>query len=295
MNSSFRIAHLSDLHFSDIDWKLKHFLSKRWIGNVNFYFKRKKIFDYFLLQPLPKLFSKLKIDLVLISGDVSCTSAHGEFKKAQEFVGILRDQGLDVVVLPGNHDHYTKDAYAKKVFYNYFPHSYGEQKWNLKEHGVALKPLQGSWWLVLLDTTLSTPLLCSHGSFSQAHQKYLEQALDSLPKEAKVVVANHFPLMKKGLRSDLLGRRRFFTLLKKYPMIQWYLHGHNHHQTLLDHRKKGLPLSVDTGSTTYAKRASWTLLECREFTSSFTPYSWDVKTQCWKELQSQNFTHKKDK
>jgi 3',5'-cyclic AMP phosphodiesterase CpdA len=281
MTQPFRLAHLSDLHFSEIDWNFSQFLSKKWVGNLNFLLRRRKDFDYSLLDSMPSLLKNKGVNLVLLSGDLSCTSSAEEFKKALVFIEKLKDEGLDVVVVPGNHDHYTKEAYRKKVFYDFFPSKYGRDKWDLNEHQIALKQLSDKWWLLLLDTTLATPLLCSYGKFTKNAENHLREALESLPEGSQVVLANHFPIRSKSFRKELQRQNELLTLLKEHPQIRFYLHGHNHHHTILDLRKEGLPVAVDTGSATIKTSGSWTLMECRDSSCSFEPFRWDMEKHAW--------------
>ncbi len=281
MTLPFRLAHLSDLHFSEIEFNFKQFANKRWIGNLNVLLRRKNDFDHSILDSIPSLLQKEGVQLVLLSGDLSCTSSQAEFTKAACFIEKLKKEGLEVVVLPGNHDHYTKEAYRKKLFYDFFPSNYGTQKWDLKLHQVALKHLSENWWLLLLDTTLATPLLCSHGRFSETAEKYLKEALASLPEGAQVVLANHFPINSKKWRPALQRQKVLLEILRNYPQIRFYLHGHDHSHTILDLRKEGLPISVDTGSTASKKSGSWTLMECQETGCSFRPFRWSIEKTSW--------------
>ena len=277
----FRLAHLSDLHFSEMGLDIRHFFSKRWIGNLNYLLRRKKDFDHEILESIPSLLKKQGVQLVLLSGDLSCTSSKAEFSKAAAFIEKLKLAGLEVVILPGNHDHYTKKAYRQKLFYEFFPSKYGTQKWDLKEHGVALKQLSDKWWLILLDTTLATPLLCSHGRFSESAEHHLKEVLSSLPPNSQAILANHFPITCKKLRPALQRRKALFAILKAYPQVRFYLHGHNHKHTILDLREEGLPITVDSGSATLKTAGSFTLMECEENACSFQAFMWNIKTRDW--------------
>lgn len=286
-SSSFRLAHLSDLHFSRVDTDLKQFLSKRWIGNLNFLLRRKKSFDYAILDSIPALLQKEQVQLVLLSGDLTCTSSEYEFHLATAFTEKLLSAGLEVMVIPGNHDHYTQESYQKKTFYQFFSSNHGTQHWNLKEDRLSLKQLSSQWWLILLDTTLATPLLCSHGHFFHSLEKNLEEALKSLPAGSQVIIANHFPIHCKKWRPALQRRKALIELLKRHPEIKCYLHGHDHRSNIIDLRKQGLPIAVDSGSSTHSKSGSWSLLEGAKNTCSFTPFLWKKQ---WEAQTPQQFT-----
>ncbi len=280
MSNPYRIAHLSDLHFSKVEFNFKQFFNKRWIGNLNYLLRRQKDFNYSILSSLPILLQKEKVDLVLLSGDLSCTASHAEFALASHFINLLKQSGLQVVLVPGNHDSYTKNAYKKKRFYEFFPSKY-DSSFDLKEHNVALKHLSEKWWLLLLDTTLATPLLCCHGRFSEKAEKHLKEALLSLPPDANVILANHFPIDCKKLRPALQRRSVLFNLFKEHPNIRLYLHGHNHRHTILDLRKENLPITSDAGSASHQTHGTWTLMECKENHCSFQPFHWNMEKESW--------------
>src|SRR5690242_19581512 len=106
-----RIAHISDLHFSQVSFSPLQFFSKRWVGNFNLIFSRKRKFLAPQLQTLIPFFQKLQIDLILVTGDLSTTSLKQEFEKAHNFLNEFKKWNMQVFVVPGNHDHYTKNAW----------------------------------------------------------------------------------------------------------------------------------------------------------------------------------------
>lgn len=282
---SFRLAHISDLHFSKTSKDIKQFFSKRWVGNLNLILRRRKNFDYQLLDSLIPLLQKQQVQTVLISGDLTCTSLEFEFEKASEFVQKIQQVGIEVVLLPGNHDHYTKEAYQKKLFYQFFPSQYASFE-NLKDHQVTAKHLFQKWWLVLLDTTLATPLLCSHGKFSETAEDNLKKLLKSLPEDAEIILANHFPLIGKHPAS-LHRFQALQKILQEHPNIRFYLHGHEHNQKISDLRSLGLPISVDAGCASHHTSGSWNLMNCQESSCSILPFKW---TKAWTPQSTTLFT-----
>lgn len=269
---SFRFAHISDLHFSKTTKNISQFFSKRWVGNLNLILRRRKSFHHDILDSLIALLQKEQIQTLLISGDLTSTSLESEFEKASVFVKKTESLGIKVILLPGNHDSYTKEAYQKKLFYHYFSYQYHSLE-NLKEHEVAAHNLFKKWWLVLLDTTLATPLLCSHGKFSETAEKNLQKVLSSLPKDSHVILANHFPLMGKHPaslhRSPVLQK-----ILQTHPNIRFYLHGHDHKHKIVDLKNLKLPICIDAGSASYKKSASWTSMELFENRCKVQPFKW---------------------
>jgi len=281
LNSVLRIAHISDLHFSKPTWNISQFFSKRWIGNLNLLLTRKREYEHERLFPLPELFKSASIDHVLITGDLSTTSLEREFDKAADFVDKLKQAGLSVFAIPGNHDQYTQKAYRDSLFYQFFDASFSkedepEQKWNLKEHKIAVKKLNNNWWLLLLDTAIATPLLSSRGFFSVEAEKNLEAVLSEIPRNDNVILANHFPFFKgESDRVGLIRSEQLQAKIRQFPQIKLYLHGHNHRHCIADLRSSGYPIVLDSGSTPHRSRGAINLIE-------ISKEGCDVKVLQWK-------------
>lgn len=278
--SSFSFAHLSDLHFFHMNWGLKQFLSKKWIGNSNFLLRRKREFNYNLLKELPSILAQEKISLALITGDFSCTSSEKEFEKAKDFVQTIQSKGIETITLPGNHDKYTKESTRKNLFYQTFPSS-------LSTEGFKIQQLNPSWWIIALDTTLPTPLFCCHGHFSSVLEEKLDLALSDLPSNANVIITNHFPISAKTgkalERGDALA-----SLCKKHKKIKLYLHGHTHKPHIYDGRPSGLPIIIDAGSAVHQFSGGWNLVKCEDNSCTISPFTWTLGK--WTRTPSTSFT-----
>jgi 3',5'-cyclic AMP phosphodiesterase CpdA len=262
-----RLAHLSDLHFWKLVWSPSQFFSKRWIGNVNLLFKRKHTFAPDSLTTLIPLFREHKIDAVLITGDLSSTSHPEEFALAKQFISELEQQQLKVFVLPGNHDQYTKSAYQKKIFYQFFNPCYSTAQdplsaLNLAKDGLATAYFGNGWWLIGLDTAVATPLLSSQGHFSPELEQKLEVALKEIPYDHHVILINHFPLFSnESFRKTLIRKEALRKLIERFPKVKLYLHGHTHRHTLADLRSSHLPIILDSGSASQKQGGTWNLID----------------------------------
>lgn len=281
------IAHISDLHFSELNYSPAQFFSKRWIGNLNFIFSRKKIFEPAQLTPLPSLFKEFGVDHVVISGDLSTTSLDEEFRQASQFINQLTGKGMSVFSLPGNHDHYTKSAYKNQKFYDFFNCAYTLEdhpiySYNLKKHKVAAKHLGHKWWLISLDTALATSLVSSRGYFSPELEKNLEEVIALIPKDNSIILVNHFPFFNhESPRKALVRGESLLSLIRKHENIKLYLHGHTHQHCIADLRDNGLPIISDSGSVTHRKSGTWNLFE-------ITPEKCEIKAFRWEDGWQQN-------
>lgn len=283
-----RIAHLSDLHFSVPTYNPLQLFSKRWLGNLNMLFSRKKDFNPNQLLPLVDLFKEKKVSHVVITGDITTTSFKGEFLLGKAFADKLKQAGLELFIIPGNHDQYTRKAFKKKFFYDFFAGQFADQtRYSLKEHSVTVSPLAQNWWLIALDTAIATSLVSSEGFFSPNLEKHLEQILASLPKQDNIILINHFPFFhhdghRKGLvRAEILKR-----IIMKYPNIKLYLHGHTHRQCIADLRGAKLPIILDPGSTSHSDMGGFFLMDIFPTSCHLDVYHWK---NSWQSDQQHQF------
>lgn len=289
--SLFRFAHISDLHFSSIFFTPTQFLSKRWVGNLNLLLNRKKTFDHQALYALIPLFQELEIDAVLLAGDLTTTSHEVEFEMAKQFIDAVKEAGIQVFLVPGNHDHYTRSAYNNQHFYRYFNILHGSEDgqsfFKLKEDKVCATHLGKQWWLIAMDSAQATPLFSSYGIFSEQVQSNLEHALSYLPSDHKIIMLNHFPFFQDESKKALHRADALRSILQRYPQIKLYLHGHTHRHILADLRASQLPIVIDSGCTAQKKGATWNLIDISETGCDVFVYKKDAKNTPW-EMQSQS-------
>ena len=271
--SLFKFAHISDLHFSHLNFSLENLTSKSLVGNLNLLFRRKRLFKETYPKALIDLFKKEQISHVLISGDLSTTSSRQEFEKAKQFTDALRKEKIEVFVIPGNHDNYTKKSFKNQLFYDFFSNnSPSFLGYSLKNEKVCAFDLGDNYWIILMDTTHHTPFYLSTGHYTAAHDRMLKELLSQIPKNSCVILVNHFPLFdQEHATRRMEGSSLLRKTLTSYPQVQLYLHGHTHHQHVQDCRKDHLPIIADSGSVSHVKKGSWNLYE-------FTPSSCHITT-----------------
>jgi len=283
-----KIAHISDLHFYKTHYHPSQFFSKRWIGNINAMFLRKKVFKPDQIWLLPDFFEKLKIDYVVVSGDISSTSLKEEFALAKKIFDEFHKKGIKTFIVPGNHDHYTKKAHRDKLFYDFFKQDGSnkiEKKFSLKKDGVEAKFLKDGWWFVGLDCTLATSLTSSRGVFSKEIENNFIEVLRDIPKEDFIILINHFPFLKSPVkRKELVRSDYLLKIIQENPNIKIYLHGHTHHHAILDLRDKNLPIVLDSGSSSHNFLGKWNLLEIDQ-NINVSVFEWINKKNIWQKTQ----------
>lgn len=285
------MAHISDLHFSKLTWEPSQLFSKRWIGNLNLATLRKYTLQPESLTTLCPLFHAHGVQAVLITGDLSCTSHEKEFEVAKNFVETLEREKLKVFVLPGNHDHYTKNAYKKKTFYQFFASHYDSlSALSLKKDGMTALYLDHNWWLIALDTALATNLFSSNGYFSFELEKTLEKTLHEIPSGHSVILANHFPIFaNESERKSLLRREALKSLLERFSKIRLFLHGHTHRHSIADLRASNLPIILDSGSASHKKNGSWNLIDISTSGCEVEVFKKNPASSIWERTHTQQF------
>ena len=208
------------------------------------------------LKHLPSLMEHLNVDHVFITGDFTSTSLDAEFSLGKDFANSF---SMPTFTLPGNHDAYTKKSELEQTYYNYFPSD------QLKKTRVEKRRLKDHWWWVGLDCARANNLLKSNGCFYPEMEAPLHETLRSIPKDESIILANHFPLFASGRPShDTEGGEQLAQLLKQYPNVKLYLHGHDHEPYIIDQRKEGFPLTLNAGSCAHQPDGTFYLVELEQ-------------------------------
>ena len=241
---------------------------------MNWLLHRRRIFSEKQLEDLPDLLKTLKVDFVLLGGDLTSSSMPEEFEKAKS---LMQKIAIPMIAIPGNHDHYTERSYHEKRFYQYFP----------AKEGLEAYPIGPNWWVVALDTSFPGPALSSRGRFTEDLEEKLETLLLKLPEMDKVILLNHYPFFEQDDPSKILERGEALEqLIRRHPKIALYLHGHTHRHSIADLRPSGLPIVLDSGSCGQKTCGHWNLIDLNETGCTVTAYQWKSK---WEEKERQEF------
>jgi len=272
-----RIIQVSDLHHAHMTWNPFHCFSKRLIGQLNYLCTRAAMFDPKQREALPEFFQSLKPDLILIGGDVTTTSLPEEFAEAKAFIERL---SIPTLTIPGNHDCYTSRSHREHHFYNYFPSS-------LQEHGVERHDLTANWTLVALDTARATGPSSSRGLFSPKAEENLNKLLSQISPKRSILLWTHYPLFPNDIPARGLERcEELQALVRRYPNICCYLHGHTHRHAVADLRPSGFPIVLDSGCPIQKGEGSWNLLELTPNACKVDSYHW---AKGWEKKREQAF------
>lgn len=246
------------------------FFSKTWIGNANLLLKRGQRLKPLTAESVKTILEELKPDLCIFSGDFTTTSQPKEFEKATNFIKKLESLNIPLLKIPGNHDHYTKKAYAKKLFYNYLSNNAPGKfsTFTLKNDGFEIYLLEDAT-VILLDQTKATPWFTAYGHMSQKVSEQIKEALSSVAQIKPFIFVGHFPLIKSQdgrFHHSLKGSNHLIELLQTFSP-SFYLHGHNHNLCIT--QKHGFT-QVDSGSLSDVQKGSFIVLDTQN--SKIIPY-----------------------
>jgi predicted phosphodiesterase len=187
------LIHIADMHFWKIVRNPIHLLNKRFLGNLTVLLKRRREFDMARAEPYAEAIAEVAASAgaktVLMTGDFVSTSTHDEFDLAVRFVRGLRARGLEIHLIPGNHDVYTFESARRKRFEHYF----GEF---LPPDGYpSLMRLPGGTPLILVPTVRPRHL-SARGHITEKEVEHVRQLLEQA--RDRLVVAGHYPLLHRA-------------------------------------------------------------------------------------------------
>ncbi len=291
--NSIRIAHISDLHLSKISFNPIHLFSKRWVGMLNLIFSRRKIFCFDQVFKLIDIFKKENINMVIITGDLSSTSLKDEYLFAKSFIDKLKENNIRVLVIPGNHDIYTKKTDKKKIFYKTFENDkeenvYPFKDYSLKNDNIEVHPIIDNWYAVLLDTAISTSIISSRGYFSKNLEKKLKNTLKKFSPSDKIILVNHFPFFEhESPRKKLVRSHALRKIIQNNDNIKFYLHGHTHSHIVADLRENHLSIVLDSGCISHKEKGRWNLLNLQQESCDIDVFQCDNTN--WKKIKEFHF------
>lgn len=183
-----RLVQIADLHFWHVLKNPLRLMSKRFLGNLNVWLRRRHEFIMDRASEFAEAVAMTGIQTALLTGDFTSTSNRREYDMARAFVEGLSRRGLHIELVPGNHDVYTFYATRKKRFESYF------REYLPSDGYPALRWLPGGTPLILVPT--ATPnLVSSRGRVTAAEVDVVASLLDRCPPV--VLVAGHYPILDR--------------------------------------------------------------------------------------------------
>lgn len=223
----FVLMHISDLHLHRLPRHPFAYASKRILGAANLVLRRRRRFPPGRAEALVAHLAGLPWDHLLISGDLTQLGTREEFERVRQALQPLLDRGRErITLMPGNHDRYVPEPPGRGAFEAVFPEFApgGE---------ILTRRLTDRWWMAVWDSAQAAPWLSAAGRVRPETLRATAEWMNTLPPEARVIVANHYPVFfppphRHSPRHDLTNRTAVRQWLLHHP-VPLYLHGHIHH------------------------------------------------------------------
>jgi len=220
-----RFVHCSDIHLLDLAGAHPgQFLNKRLTGGVNLLLARGRKHSHNLFDQIVAHALEYAADRLVITGDLSNLALAPEFVLVRRK---LREAGLPVTVIPGNHDTYTRGSVRERRFEVYLgefmegERSEGDYPFVQRLNDVAL---------IGVSTAIPSLPLIAVGRVGEAQLARLADALARTAAEglARVVLIHHpvLPGVAKP-RHNLLDLEAFGAVIARHG-AELILHGHEH-------------------------------------------------------------------
>lgn len=220
------LIHITDLHFWEIVKNPLALMNKRFLGNANVIYRRRKEFPMAQAAIYSEHLASLGIQNCLIGGDFTSTATHGEYQMGRKFVEKLVQRGMNVHLMPGNHDVYTFESVRTRRFHQYFGDYAPAEGY---PHAARLP---GGTPLILVPTVCPN-ILSSAGRITDAEARATRDLVMACP-EGPILVAGHYPILHRtaGYTSSksrqLRNAEALRTALGETGRTVLYIAGHVH-------------------------------------------------------------------
>lgn len=251
-----RIGHLSDIHvWEPSDLRRRDWINKRVTGMVNHRLSRGTEYDPSVVEAAVESLRDQAPDLVVVSGDLSNFGLRSEYIRARELLEPLREAGIRIAVVPGNHDYYVR-ASSRGEFEEVFADEIVADR-REDEHTYPWVALDDGVGVLLFNSALPRVPLVAAGRVGSAQLERGRRLGRALRDEGRsiVVVLHHHPIRAPHKRFDrpraLENASRFRDLCVEIG-AELVLHGHNHvlHMRRIGTDDGPLVCGISSGTTT---------------------------------------------
>ncbi len=235
-----RIVHFSDIHICAPLDSWQDFFDKRIAGLMNFYTFRKNTMNPERIPGLISRISEIKPDLIVCTGDITCTGRLIEFSRAIDKLSpLLAIKDSRFIYVPGNHDKYVRDQKCLSALHSAFRELNGK---DISLENLPVKIKIKDCEFILVDETVPTNIFSSCGYISKEDSLAICRWAKTDNNTPKILVG-HFPIKEmhpiKRFRKRLWGQKDILEKLVKGEFAL-SLCGHFHHPYAdLDEKGRG--------------------------------------------------------
>ena len=228
-----RIVHLSDLHFGAHDERL--------------------------VAAVEQSVAELEPDLVVVSGDFTQRARTEQFRDACEFLDRIRQTGVEVLGVPGNHDVPLYDVLRR------FLSPLTRYRRFIDDTLCPFHELPG---VAVLGLNTARSLTFKDGRISEEQVAFIRESFARTPSESFRVLVTHHPLFALKVGDELtpaIGRQELALDAVQDAGVDMLLAGHNHHASSHD----AGDLVTRAGGTLVVQAGTATSTRVREQDQSF--------------------------
>jgi 3',5'-cyclic AMP phosphodiesterase CpdA len=226
-----RIAHLSDIHFGRNDPRIVS-AAEAW-----------------LLAHRP--------DLVVVSGDLTQRARVGQFRDASAWLNRLRAAGLQVLVIPGNHDIPLYDVFRR------FARPLERYKRYISND---LCPFYEDASVAILGINTARSLTIKDGRINREQIRRIHACFADVPADKTRILVTHHPLfampiVEENELSEAVGRHEDAVAAVREAGIHIALAGHFHRtyaeaaQKMVENAGGALVIQAGTATSTRLRNA----------------------------------------
>jgi 3',5'-cyclic AMP phosphodiesterase CpdA len=245
-----RLVHLSDLHFGAHDDRL--------------------------VAGVEKSVSKLDPDLIVVSGDFTQRARTEQFKEACRFLERLREDGHEVLGVPGNHDVPLYDVLRR------FLSPLTRYKRYIDDVLCPFHELPG---VAVLGLNTARSLTFKDGRISDEQVEFVRQTFARTDPDAVRVLVTHHPLFALKVGDEVtpaIGRQEMALDVVEEAGVDLLLAGHNHHAGI----HHASDLVTRAGGALVIQAGTATSVRLREQDQSFNVVDIDegcvtLTVECW--------------
>src|SRR4051794_12350024 len=246
-----RLVHLSDLHFGAHDERL--------------------------VEAVEQSIAELKPDLVVVSGDFTQRARTEQFKEACEFLERLRDNGNEVIGVPGNHDVPLYDVLRR------FLSPLTRYRRFIDETLCPFIELPG---VAVLGINTARSLTFKDGRISVEQIEFIRETFARTPSDDVRVLVTHHPLFAVPVGEAVeraVGRNELALDAIEKSGVDLLLAGHAHHASVQGASdlvtRAGGALVIQAGTTTSTRirdqSQSFNLIDIEDGDICLTVECWD--------------------
>lgn len=242
-HSTFRFAHLSDLHISSpgapLPWQIAN---KRILGYLSWLRKRRHTHQISIANLAIKQLQQSNIDHYVITGDLTHIGLQNEFRQTASWLKSI-GSGENITVIPGNHDLYVNEKWACSFaqWESYLqadtPPSLGSSSasdaLSRLENLYPVLRIRGNTVFICVSSIFNAPWFRATGRVNDNQLQRLKKVLtdSTLDQYCKVLLIHHpITLTHTRARKSLLNNKEVLDVIRQSP-AHLVLHGHGHQST----------------------------------------------------------------